>query len=296
MVRNIRISEICEYFHLKWYGRDVVINGLNLCNRKTNFNSILSYVTNQKYVENIIENKGISCLLVSENNWKKYEISTMGRNLTFVVSDEPERLFYDIHDFLVFETDFYDRYQFQAVVGKNCTIDDTVVIENGVRIGDGVKIGANTVIKRGTQIGNCCEIGCNTTIGSEGFQILRINNKNRKVMHVGGVSISDGVYIGDNTCICNSLFEGATYIGEETKIDNLVHIGHNLYIGNNVVITAHVILCGSAIIEDEAWIGPNSSILNRVVVGKGAKVGLGAVVTRNVRPYSLVYGSPAKEH
>ncbi len=62
------------------------------------------------------------------------------------------------------------------------------------------------------------------------------------------------------------------------------------------MITAHVITCGSAVIEDGAWIAPNSSILNRVTIGKGAKVGLGSVVTRDVAPYTLVYGSPAKLH
>ena len=89
---------------------------------------------------------------------------------------------------------------------------------------------------------------------------------------------------------------GETYIGEGAKIDNLVHVAHNLYIGRNAVVTAHVILCGSSRVEEGAWIVPNSSVLNRVVIGRGAKVGLGSVVTRDVPPYSVVYGSPAKEH
>ena len=116
------------------------------------------------------------------------------------------------------------------------------------------------------------------------------------ITHVGRCHICSNVYIGDNTCICNSLFEGETYVGEGAKIDNLVHIAHNLYIGKGAVITAHVITCGSSIIEDGAWIAANSSILNRVTIGKGAKVGLGSVVTRDVAPYTVVYGSPAKAH
>ena len=83
---------------------------------------------------------------------------------------------------------------------------------------------------------------------------------------------------------------------ENVKIDNHVHVGHNLRIEKNAVITAQVTLCGSAVIEEGAWIAPNSSIINRVVIGKYSKVGLGSVVTKDVAPYSTVYGVPAKEH
>lgn len=109
-----------------------------------------------------------------------------------------------------------------------------------------------------------------------------------------GVHIHKNAYISDNTCVCNTLFEGKTYIGENAHIDNLVHIGHNGHIGDDSVITAGVILCGSVYIGNDAWIAPNSSIANRVDIGDGATVWLGSVVTRDVPPNSLAYGVPAK--
>ena len=138
-------------------------------------------------------------------------------------------------------------------------------------------------------------IGCSTVIGSEGFQVVKVKGAEPlQITHVGGVIISDNVFVGDNTCIANSLFDGATFIGKGAKIDNLVHVAHNTYVGDYAVLTAQVTLCGSAIIKESAWIGPNSSILNKVVVGRGATVGLGSVVTRDVEPGTTVYGVPAK--
>ncbi len=81
---------------------------------------------------------------------------------------------------------------------------------------------------------------------------------------------------------------------KNTKIDNLVYVGHNVFIGDNAVITAGTMLCGSCVVENQAWIGVNTSILNRVVVGENSKVGMGSVVTHNVPAATLVYGVPAR--
>ena len=83
---------------------------------------------------------------------------------------------------------------------------------------------------------------------------------------------------------------------EIKKIDNLVYVAHNIYIGKNSVITAHVCLCGSSIVEEGVWIAPNVSVINKAIIGKYSKVGLGSVVTKDVPPYAVVYGNPAKEH
>jgi len=77
-------------------------------------------------------------------------------------------------------------------------------------------------------------------------------------------------------------------------IDNLVHIAHNVYVGEGAVITAGTILCGSSIVEDDAWIGVNTSVLNKVNIGCNSKIGIGSVVTRDVPQNSLAYGVPAK--
>lgn len=276
---------------------DVDITGLNLCDRATEKERVLSYATSSKYSDVVREKKNIVGLIVQPKDADAYEAAFADRNSCLIIVQKPEILFYNIHETLCKTVGFYENYDFESRIGNDCNIDKTVVIEPGVIIGNNVTIGPNTVVRSGSIIEDNTIIGCNTTIGSHGFQLITDgDNPPMHITHVGRCHICSNVYVGDNTCICNSLFDGETYIGSGAKIDNLVHIAHNLYVGKNAVITAHVILCGSARIEEAAWIAPNVSILNRVTIGKGAKVGLGSVVTRSVEPYTVVYGSPAKVH
>lgn len=285
-------------FHSEIIGNcEAEIKGLNLCNRASNCESIISYAVSGKYVEMVEKAVHIKALVIKKEDADLYGNVMNKKNGVLVCVEEPEIYFYHLHEFLYAKTNFYKKYDFESEVGKDCKIDESVVIERGVRIGSNVTIGANTVVKHGTVIKDNVTIGCNSTIGSEGFQLIT-NGKQAPlhITHVGGCLISENVYIGDNSCICNSLFEGDTFIGENVKIDNLVHIAHNLHIEKNAVITAHVIICGSVVIEEGAWIAPNASIINRVTIGKYSKVGMGSVVTKDVVPYSVVYGSPAKDH
>lgn len=297
MNNRIHMSELADRLNIQYEGEDVVIDGLGLVNREAEYSSILSYVTNEKYVDNVIQNKAISCLVLNEELRKVYSEEAIGRKITYIISHKPEVYFYTMHEKICHEGILYKKYDFEPQIGKGCCIDKSVVIENGVIIGNYVTIGPNTVIRSGSVIDDYTIIGCNTTIGSEGFQLITDGeNSPMHITHVGRCHICKNVYVGDNTCICNSLFGGETYIGDGVKIDNLVHVAHNLYIGKNAVVTAHVILCGSSRVEEGAWIAPNSSVLNRVIIGKNSKVGLGSVVTRDVDPYTVVYGSPAKMH
>lgn len=294
MIRSIKIKDICEKLGLSYEGEDITIDGLGLCNRQCEHSSVLSYITAEDYIKTADQNASVAALVVSpELKEKCLEFKIRIKN--FIVTDEPEKTFYDIHEYLYSQTDFYDKYDFDTVIGANADIAPSAVIERGVIIGDNVTIGHNSVVRRGTVIDDNVSIGCNSTIGAEGFQVIKQPGMPPyHVKHVGGVHIHKNAYISDNTCVCNTLFEGKTYIGENAHIDNLVHIGHNGHIGDDSVITAGVILCGSVYIGNDAWIAPNSSIANRVDIGDGATVWLGSVVTRDVPPNSLAYGVPAK--
>lgn len=297
MNKTIFLSELTDRLNIQYEGVDKEIDGIGFCNRNTEYLSIISYVTNENYVTQVKENSAISCLVISDKLREVYSIEKIGRNISYIISEKPEICFYTIHEAIYKMGILYCNYNFEPRIGSGCHIAESVVIEKGVIIGNRVTIGPNSVIRSGSIIDDDTTIGCNTTIGSEGFQLITDGeNIPMHITHVGRCHICSNVYIGDNTCICNSLFGGETYVGEGAKIDNLVHIAHNLYIGKNAVITAHVITCGSSVIEDEVWIAPNSSILNGVTISKGAKVGLGSVVTRDVAPYTIVYGNPAKVH
>lgn len=291
MRRQINVSKICEALRLNFAGPDVTIDGLNLFNRTTTYHHLLTYSTSPKYIDVICNNHTIKCVVVNE---KDYKIFSEKGNFTYILCEQAEKTFYDIHDYLYDQTDFYEKFNFPYAIGSNCNIHSTAVIEPGVTIGNNTIIGANTVIKKGTIIKSNCCIGCNSTIGSEGFQILRINGKNRRIRHCGGVLLNENTCIGDNVTICRSLFEGVTYIGKNVMIDNLSYIAHIVSIGDNAVITAGNMLCGSSVVEENAWIGVNSSLLNRVTVGCNCKIGMGSVITKDIPKEALAYGVPAK--
>lgn len=296
MKRNIGIGHICKELNLKFTGPDVDIETLALCNRTIQHKSALSYVTNDKYEKVVFDNNAIKCLVVSTENMIVYDklFENLNRSMTYIISSNPETTFYYIHDFLIDKTDFYSNSHEPAQIGLNCRIADTAIIKAGAVIGNNVEIGENSIIKSNTIIEDNVIIGCNSVIGAEGFQVIQSDGKNSKIRHCGGTLVCEDAFIGDNSTICNTLFEGYTYIGRNAMIDNLVHVGHNGYVGDGAVVTAGVILCGSAIIEAGAWIGVNSSVLNRVVIGENSKIGIASVVTRDIAPGMVAYGSPAK--
>ena len=296
MERKYMLSAIANTFGLEIIGDDVEINGLNLCNRQSEYDSVLSYVTNGHFVNDVKGNTKIKALILSQGNMEYYSDKDLGRNITYIVSECPEDIFYRIHIYLYENTDFYNKYIFEKVIGDNCRISKSAYIEDGVIIGNRVVIGHNSTIRSGSIIEDDTVIGCNTVVGSEGFQSIKTSNGVITIPHVGGCHISRSVTIGDNNCVCNSLFEGSTYVGESVKTDNMVHIAHNSYIEKNVTLTAGVTLCGTVTIREGAWIAPNTSILNKVTIGKNARTGLGSVVVRNVPDGALVYGVPAREH
>lgn len=292
----MKINEMISY--TKWnelLGNDLSeIEGLNFCNRKSQKKTILSYATSEKYAQHVKQNKAILAIIVPIDV-HDYDFIVEQRNGCVIYSENPEKSFYEIHEELCNRNDFYEKYDFPKIVGKNCNIHPSAVIDDGVIIGDNVTIGALSVVKAGSIIDNGVKIGSNSVIGSEGFQVLTFEeDEPMHITHKGRTHLCDNVCIGDCTCIGNSLFEGETYIGKGTKIDNLVYIAHNLFIGERAIICAGVKLCGSSVVEKGAWIAPNCSILNKVTIGEKAKIGLGSVVVRDVPANSLAYGVPAK--
>ena len=276
---------------------DTQIDGLNLTNRKTQCKKVLSFAVSSQYVQNVNDAQHVKAMVLRREDVDAYKGIMDSRNGCIIVAENPEVTFYMIHEYLYKETDFYEKFDFPAQIGENCNIHPTAFIDDGVIIGNRVTIGAGTVVKRGSIIDDDTTIGCSTVIGTEGFQLIIIPGKEPlHVTHVGKCHIANNVYVGDNTCICNSLFDGETFVAAGAKIDNHVHIGHNIYVGENAVLTAHVVLGGSCRIEAGAWLGMNTTVLNRVVVGEGSKAGMASVITRDVEPYTLVYGSPAKAH
>ncbi|MBS1513755.1 MAG: UDP-3-O-(3-hydroxymyristoyl)glucosamine N-acyltransferase [Bacteroidetes bacterium] len=166
-------------------------------------------------------------------------------------------------------------------VGK-AVIEEGTIIHGHCHVFDNVKIGKNVSINAGS------------IIGSEGFGYeVNENNEYEKFTHIGGVEIHDNVDIGANTCVVRGALAN-TIIGEGTKIDNLVHIGHNAIIGKHCIITANNMVGGSVRIEDHSWLGPSSSTLNQLTLSKNSYAGLASVITKNLPSNEIWVGNPAR--
>lgn len=187
-----------------------------------------------------------------------------------------------------------------AVIGSFVKIDRTVSIGPYCVIGDGVEIGQNSVLYGHVTIYSNCRIGdrviinSGTVIGAEGFGHVSDEKGNLIAFpHIGGVVIEDDVEIGANTCIDRGAL-GDTLIKQGAKIDNLVHVAHNVEIGRNCFIVCHVGLGGSVQIGDNTYVGIAATIKNQKKIGKNVMIGMGAVVVKDVPDNTTVLGNPAR--
>jgi UDP-3-O-[3-hydroxymyristoyl] glucosamine N-acyltransferase len=187
-----------------------------------------------------------------------------------------------------------------AIIGNDCQIGEDVYIGPNTVIEDNVTIGEHTQILNGVHIFSGVKIGENVQIdsgciiGGDGFGFERLESKKlEKFPHYGSVVIGDNVEIGANTCVDRGTLKN-TVIGAGTKVDNLVHIAHNVKIGENCVIICLSCIAGSVEIGDNAWVAPLVAIKNGLKIGKDSTVGMGAVVIRDVEDGDVVAGVPAK--
>jgi UDP-3-O-[3-hydroxymyristoyl] glucosamine N-acyltransferase len=176
-----------------------------------------------------------------------------------------------------------------AAIGPLCTVADTVEIESGCVLHAGVHLNTNVRLGRGVIVHS------GTVIGAEGFGYERDRTGALvRIPHLGGVVIEEDVEIGANTTIDRGAIED-TWIGRGARIDNLVHIAHNVRIGPGALVIAHAMVAGSVKLGERAWIAPAACLRDGIVVGDDAVVGLGAVVTRDVAQGTTVMGNPARE-
>ena len=145
-----------------------------------------------------------------------------------------------------------------------------------------------------TRIGANVTIKPNTTIGGDGFgYATRIGYPPMKIPHFGGVIVGNNVDIGSSVSIDRGVFVN-TIISDSVKIDNGVHIAHNVVVGERSLIIAHSEVSGRVVIGNVVWMAPNVSIREKLKIGNRAFVGLGSVVTKDVEEDSIVFGVPAK--
>lgn len=196
------------------------------------------------------------------------------------------------------------RIDASAHVGPHCVVGEGVVIGARsvlmggnhlgaeCRVGEDTRLSPNVVLYARTELGNRVAIHAGTVIGSDGYGYVFDQGRHRKMLQIGQVIIHDDVEIGANVAIDRGAL-GPTIIGEGTKIDNLVHIAHNVVIGRHCLIMGQVGFAGSTQLGDYGVIASQSGIAGHLKLGRQSVVGAKSGVMRDVGDKETVLGIPA---
>ena len=198
------------------------------------------------------------------------------------------------------ETKFKDKVKFgknvligsNVSIGLNCSIGHNSIIEENVSIGNNCSVGSNAVI-RNTLIKENVNIMDNCVIGKHGFGFFPINNKNLRYPHIGIVIIEDNCEIGCGSTIDRGSMSN-TIIGQNTFLDNQIHIAHNVKIGENSIIAGQVGIAGSSILGKNVRIGGQAGISGHLKIGDNVEIAGGSGVIKDIPSNSKVMGYPAK--
>ena len=311
---NFQIQQIAD-----WIGAEIVGNPNHTIDH---FSSIeegssngISFLANPKY-ENHLYNTEASAVIVSKNLCLKGTTKA-----TLLKVEDPYSAFAQL--LRAYESAIkpeYNGVDSSASIDETAALDSSVfvgalaVIEGGVKINSDTQIHAQTYIGRNVTIGKCCEIHpgvkiygdtiignnvvihANSVIGAPGFGF----SPNRdggfdKIPQLGKVVIEDGVDIGSSCTIDRATF-GETRVSQGVKLDNQVHLAHNVFIGENTVIAAQTGIAGSTKIGKQVMIGGQVGIVGHVEIGNGAKIQAQSGVSRNIKNNEKVQGTPAIDY
>lgn len=251
---------------------------------------VLTFLNDEKYYKEIETNKSITCIITTDEVAQKIEKNKYG----IIISKNPRKDFFELHNKLVKE-DFYFTKRDNQISGKayiseksnigeyNIIIEDDVIIEAGVTIYENVTIKKGAIIRSGSRI------------GGNGFEFSRFGAEVLSISFAGDVLIEENVEIQNNTCVDRGVFD-RTYLGKNVKVDNLVHIAHDVKIGDNTLVVACTLIGGRTRIGKNSYLGPNCTVKNGLILGENSKVSMGAVVTKDVKDNEVVTGNFAIPH
>ena len=262
----------------------------------------IAYFDKEKFYEAAVGSKA-GCLIVPPGAGEKFSERTL------IEVENPKLAFALIGAALHPPVQREPEIHATAVVAENADIALTAYIGPHVQIGEGARVGAYTRIEAGVVVGANATIGDHSVlhpnvvlydgvtignrvilhaavcIGADGFGYVRHDHGYHKFPQIGTVVIEDEVELGAHTCVDRAAL-GRTRIGRGTKLDNMVHVGHNCDIGERVVIAAQTGISGSVVIEDDAIIGGQVGFGDHTRVQKGAVIGskAGILPGKIVRP------------
>ncbi|MDR1997111.1 MAG: UDP-3-O-(3-hydroxymyristoyl)glucosamine N-acyltransferase [Candidatus Margulisbacteria bacterium] len=182
-----------------------------------------------------------------------------------------------------------------AALGRNVTVYPLVYIGARARIGDNTILYPGVVVYAGCVVGRDCIIQANAVIGADGFGYVQDKTGRQvKVPQRGNVLIEDGVEIGANTSIDRATLS-STIIGQGTKLDNKVHVAHNVRIGRNCVLAGGASVAGSSTLGDNVVLAGNAGVGDNITIGSNTVIFAATSVLRDIPPNSKIYGTPTAD-
>jgi UDP-3-O-[3-hydroxymyristoyl] glucosamine N-acyltransferase len=300
--KNIKINKIFPKIKFK---NNFVVNSIQPLSR-ANDNDI-TFFDSIKYKDSI--NRLRSCVCITTDKLK----SLLPKNYTIIIVKNVlfelarvTKLLYpnsdvDYPDLLVKDSKKlkFNKVKFgnnvlvgkNVKIGTNSLIGSNTIIESNVVIGKNCVIGSDVVIKNSI-IGNEVMIQDGCKIGQKGFGFIPSKEKNIKFPHIGKVQIKDFVEIASGCTIDRGSIDD-TIIGQNTYLDNQVHVAHNVKIGDNCMIAGQVGFAGSSTIGNNVSIGGQAGVSGHLKIGNNVKIGGGSGVVKDIEDDQVVMGYPA---
>ncbi len=269
----------------------------------------ITFLNSAKYKKDSLTVKASACLTTKDlvKYLPKKCLKIIVKNAPFSFA-KVSKLFYPESDFdyldqtLVFSKELKNKYiniKFgkntligkNVQIGKNTTIGNNSIIEHDVKIGDNCSIGSFVVIKNSI-LEDDVHIKDGVKIGSKGFGFIPDKLNNFRIPHIGKVLLKKGVEIGSGSTIDRGSIAD-TVIGENTFVDNLVQIAHNVKIGKNCMIVSQVGISGSTVIGDNVVIGGQAGISGHLKIGHNVKIGGNSGVIKDIPNNKKVMGYPS---
>ena len=311
---KLSAAQICSIINAELMGDpDVVISGISSFDDAGV--SDITFAADVKFLNDIQKTKAGAVIVPKEFNVDPSWCKTT----CFFKVDAPKRAFFDLVAKMHPATTKTSGTHPSALIGENVSIGEGCIIEGNVCIGDGSIIGESVHLMPGVFVGEGTSIGSRTTIkpnvtilersvigsdvlihsgsviGSDGFGFTQSTDTHEKIIHTGVVEIGDQVEIG----ACNTIDRGTlgkTVIGNGVKTDNLVHIAHNVKIGDNTLIVAQAGIAGSTRVGNNVIIAGKAGISGHLTIGDQAIVGPYTGVHSNVSEKQIVSGIPQLPH
>jgi UDP-3-O-[3-hydroxymyristoyl] glucosamine N-acyltransferase len=181
-----------------------------------------------------------------------------------------------------------------ARLGDDVVVGPTCYIGKDVEVGDGTRLAPGVRLLAGTVVGRRCILQSGTVVGSDGFGYVSGREGHRRIPQLGRVRIEDDVEIGAN-CTIDRGSLGETRIGRGSKLDNLVHVAHNVDVGEQALLVAQVGISGSTRIGDRVVLAGQVGVAGHLEIGAGSRVGGQSGVSKSIPPGKEWFGYPARE-